>query len=171
MEFFKRKLYDKKAQLGHSHEQNRALVRILQDRETKAKQDKERMEDFLECRVCFTTLDQPDVHCLLGWFGEVYLSPWDVTLTLKALEAAKNDRMLFSCPGCREVLYAAPTKNLVLRGLLEILFQMEMVRPAIKGLDNDNPKPYALYFFDDTDAEGYLDDDDGSDIYMLEGNI
>ncbi|KAJ7733493.1 hypothetical protein B0H16DRAFT_1468081 [Mycena metata] len=132
----KHKLNEKRAQLRRSHNQNRALVFIMEKREEKMRQDNEQMEEFIECRVCYTTLDQPDVYCLLAWF--------------------------------------APAKNLVLRGVLEILFQTGKARPAIKYLDDQNPNPYGQYFFDDTDAEepaGEQEGDDGPDWYLIGGNI
>ncbi|KAJ7720731.1 hypothetical protein B0H16DRAFT_1604270 [Mycena metata] len=167
LDILNHKLNEKRAQLRRSHNQNRALVFLMQEREAKAREDNERMEEFIECRVCYTTLDQPDVlsccgqsycrFCLLAWF-----------------ETAKNAHTLFSCPSCREIVYTAPAKNIVLRGVLEILFQTGTVRPAIKELDNGNPNPYGPYFPDDLDGEetdGDQEGDDGPDFYLIRGNV
>ncbi|KAJ7023776.1 hypothetical protein C8F04DRAFT_1304506 [Mycena alexandri] len=135
-----------RTELRLAHDLNQTLVSSMKDREAWTKANNGHIQESLECHVCLTTLYQPDVFCLINWF-----------------ETATKKKKMFTCPGCRGIVYTAPVKNIALRNLLSTLVEISAVEPVAKKLDPETPDPYSKFFFDDTEMGETDSDEDDSD--------
>ncbi|KAJ7733495.1 hypothetical protein B0H16DRAFT_1468083 [Mycena metata] len=82
-------------------------------------------------------------------------------LSQRNVEVADTKHLKCTCPCCRKVLSAAPTKNRTLQGLLGRLFKAGAVKPDVKNLDDEDTEPYNC-FFNDVDGMELNDDNEES---------
>ncbi|KAJ7020097.1 hypothetical protein C8F04DRAFT_1197057 [Mycena alexandri] len=184
LERLKIRLSEKKEQLKVAQDQSRVLVGYIKEHEARANEINGNIARSIACPLCLSTLDQPDMWVPVKQYSDCDLySPFLIAfsvadkaiadivysggarLTNLIVEAAKNNRTNSTCPCCREIIYATPSKNRVLQGLLETLFKAGAVKPDVKELV-DETDPYKTFVSDNIEME-----ETASDVDLLEESL